>query len=97
MRKLVERHHVLPVGAEHGVAERLLDGVGAAEHGGDARAEEHRRGGHERGAHDDVPQRLHHQHALLLAVLDHAGRPQPARGRVDAEGRRERAAAHGAP
>jgi|UniRef100_A0A804UE10 hypothetical protein len=68
-RHVLERHHVLAVRAEHGVAERLLDGVGAAQHRRHARAEEDRRRGHQRRPHDDVPHRLHHRHRVLGVVL----------------------------
>jgi hypothetical protein len=68
-RHVLERHHVLAVRAEHGVAQRLLDGVGAAQHRGDARAEEDRRRAHQRGPHDHVPKRLNHRHSVLPVVL----------------------------
>jgi hypothetical protein len=49
--QVLERHHVRAVRAEDGVAERLLHGVGAAQHGRHARAEEDRRRAHQRGGH----------------------------------------------
>ena len=68
-RHVLERHHVLAVRAEHGVAQRLLDGVGAAQHRRHARAEEDRRRRHQRRPHDHVPHRLHHRHRVLGVVL----------------------------
>lgn len=66
---VLEGHHELPVGAVNGVVERLLDGVGAAEDGGEGGAEEDGCGGHQRGPHDRVPQGLDGQDVFLLIFL----------------------------
>jgi hypothetical protein len=68
-RHVLERHHVLAVRAEDGVAQRLLHSVSAAQHRRDARAEEDRRRRHQRRPHDHVPHRLHHRHRVLRVVL----------------------------
>lgn len=75
-RDVLERHHKLAVGAVDGVVERLLDAVGAAEHGGEGGAEEDGGCRHQRRPHDRVPEGLNGQDVFLLIILHNGGDPK---------------------